>query len=140
MRTMRRVMVFGTFDMIHPGHENLFAQARALSDEPHLIVSVARDAIVERIKGARPRNDENTRLAALAAHPLVDEAVLGDAVGYVPHIVRARPDIVALGYDQTGEYVDSLEEDLRNAGLSVTVVRLAAFEPDTYKTAKLYDR
>ena len=38
---MTRIMVFGTFDMIHAGHEDLFRQARALAKEPYLIVSVA---------------------------------------------------------------------------------------------------
>lgn len=137
---MSRIMVFGTFDMIHEGHESLFAQARALSPEPYLIVSVARDAVAARIKGKRPRNDERFRLAQVAAHPLVDEAVLGDEIGYLPHIVKARPDTIALGYDQEGEFVEDLKEDLTKAGLSTTVVRLKAHAPERFKTAKLYDR
>ena len=133
-------MVFGTFDMIHEGHEHFFAQARALSEEPHLIVSIARDDVVERIKGARPRRSEQERQALVAGHPLVDEALLGDTEGYMEHIAQTRPDIIALGYDQKGEYVENLEEGLRKAGLSVTVVRLTAFDPGTYKTTKLYGR
>lgn len=137
---MMRVMVFGTFDMIHAGHEDLFRQARMLSDKPYLIVSVARDTVVERIKSARPRHSENERRVLAAAHPLVDEVVLGDLAGYLPHIIKARPDIIALGYDQEGEYVRDLERDLKSAGLAVRVVRLKAFSPDMYKTAKLYGR
>lgn len=132
-----RVMVFGTFDMIHKGHENLFAQARALAPHPYLIVSVARDASVVRIKGHKPHVGEEARRAALASHYLVDNAVLGDAEGYVPHIVAAKPDIIALGYDQEGEYVQKLEADLAAAGLHPRIVRLSAFEPETYKTSKL---
>ena len=93
--------------------------------------------MVERIKGARPHHGEQARLAAIAAHKLVDEAVLGDEEGYVNHIIRARPDIIALGYDQQGEYVDHLERDLRAAGISPRIVRLAPYEPETYKTSKL---
>lgn len=132
-----RIMVFGTFDMIHKGHENLFAQARALAPHPHLIVSVARDASVLRVKKHAPQQTEDARRAALAAHYLVDSAVLGDADGYVAHIVAAKPDIIALGYDQEGEYVQALEADLAAAGLHPRIVRLASFEPDTYKTSKL---
>jgi len=134
---MRRVMVFGTFDMIHAGHESLFLQARALVPDPYLIVSVARDANVARIKGRLPRNVESTRRDQAGAHALVDEAVLGDSEGSVPHIVSAKPDIIALGYDQAGEYVEGLEEELRKRGLTTTIVRLRAHEPETYKTSFL---
>ncbi len=134
---MTRIMVFGTFDMIHGGHEDFFRQARALASDPHLIVSVARDASAARIKGRQPRRAERERLAAVAAHALVDEAVLGDERGYMEHVARSRPDIIALGYDQGGEYVRDLEKDLHDAGLATRVVRLAAFKPDVYKTSKL---
>ncbi len=132
-----KIMVFGTFDMIHAGHEDLFSQARALAPRPHLIVSVARDASVARIKGAHPRNSEEERRLAVSLHGLVDEAMLGDAVGYIEHIQGVTPDIIALGYDQTGEYVENLEKDLREVGLTTRVIRLEAFHPEEYKTSKL---
>ncbi len=134
---MTRIMIFGTFDIIHLGHEDLFRQARALSADQHVIVSVARDAVVERIKGFRPRNDELALRAALAQHPLVDEAVIGDREGYIDHLKLAMPDIIALGYDQTGEYVDTLVRDLEGAGLKTRIVRLRAHKPERYKTSKL---
>ena len=142
---MTRIMVFGTFDMVHEGHADLFRQARRLAlsgvegrdSKPHLIVSVARDFAAARHRGFSPRHHESERLAQVAAHPLVDEAVLGDEIGYTSHIIAAKPDIVALGYDQTGEYVDNLEDDLRAAGLKTRIVRLAAFKPAVYKTSKL---
>ena len=135
---MARIMIFGTFDMIHKGHVDFFEQARALASEPHLIVSVARDSSVERIKGARPRHAEAERLATVAAHPLVDEAVLGEEKGYIKHIAANRPDIIALGYDQRGEYVDNLKKDLRRIGLKTRIVRVKPFKPEEYKTSKLW--
>lgn len=137
---MTRVMVFGTFDMIHPGHEQFFVQARALGPEPHLVVSVARDTAASRHRGIAPRHDEAARLADIAAHPLVDEAMLGDEIGYVAHILAARPDIIALGYDQQGEYVAHLEQDLAHAGHQCKIVRLQAYKPEIYKTSKLHGR
>ena len=63
--------------------------------------------------------------------------VVGDEDGYLEHVVAMRPGMIALGYDQQGEYVDGLERDLTNAGLSTKVVRLDAFEPHSQKTSKL---
>ena len=76
-------------------------------------------------------------MAHVAEHPLVDKAMLGDEVGYLKHIMEEKPDIIALGYDQSGEFVDDLEHDLEKEGMSVRVVRLAAHRPDVYKTSKL---
>ena len=134
---MTRVMVFGTFDMLHEGHEDFFHQARAVAGEPYLIVSVARDEAAARVKGARPERGEKERLGLVAAHSLVDAAVLGDASGYIEHIKANRPDIIALGYDQEGEYVEHLEEELKKAGLATRVLRMRAHRPEEFKTSTL---
>ncbi len=134
---MKKIMVFGTFDMIHKGHEALFRQARSLAEEPFLIVSVARDSAVMRHKGKTPRRNERERLEGVEANGLVDKAVLGDEEGYTRHISFERPDIIALGYDQAGEYVEHLAEDLKKVGLTPEIVRLQPFEPGTFKTSKL---
>lgn len=130
-------MVFGTFDMLHEGHLDLFRQAKALAPDVTLITSVSRDSAAARVKGALPRRPEHERLALVAACELVDEAVLGDEEGYLAHIADSKPDIIALGYDQEGEYVQSLEEDLRRVGLSTKVTRLLAYRPEVYKTSFL---
>ena len=135
--TMTKIMVFGTFDMVHAGHEDFFRQALGLGEDPYLIVSVARDRAAEQHRGVFPRHSENERLAAIAAHPLINRAILGDEDGYIEHIKDESPDIIALGYDQGGEYVENLERDLRAAGLTTKIVRLAPFKPETYKTSKL---
>ena len=134
---MTRVMVFGTFDMVHEGHVDLFRQARALAPNPYLIVSVARSKSVTRIKGEAPRRTEAERVALLKRNTLVDEVMMGQEDGYIEHIVEAHPDIIALGYDQEGEYVSRLERDLHSAGISPQIVRLEAFNPEIYKTSKL---
>ena len=134
---MTRIMVFGTFDMVHIGHVDFFRQARGLAKKPHLIVSVARDNVVTRIKGERPRRNEKQRHSLVARNTLVDEAVLGQEEGYIEHIIDAKPDIIALGYDQGGEYVDRLGRDLLNFGKKIRIVRLEAFKPEKYKTSKL---
>lgn len=130
-------MVFGTFDMVHEGHINFFTQARALAADPHLIVSIARDSASVRVKGSPARHTEIERMRMVEKSPLVDEVVLGDEVGYIDHIKIAAPDIIALGYDQSGEYVARLESDLLGVNLMTKVVRLKPYKPEVYKTSKL---
>jgi FAD synthetase len=134
---MKRIMVFGTFDMLHEGHLDLFRQARALALEPQLIVSIARDESAERIKGTAPKHNELERQKMVEACELVDEVVLGDRIGYMEHIIAARPDVIALGYDQAGEYVKELQAELDTAGLTTQIVRLKPYKPEIYKTSKL---
>ena len=134
---MAKIMVFGTFDMLHDGHADLFRQARALADDPYLIVSLARDSAAMRHRGFAPQKKEDERRELVESHPLVDRAVLGDEVGFIAHIKAEMPDIIALGYDQAGEYVENLERDLAAAGLTPRLVRLNAYKPETFKTSKL---
>src|SRR5437762_372631 len=118
-----RVMVFGTFDIIHPGHRNFFAQARALAADPYLIVSVARDKNAARIKGRVPRYTESQRAARLKKISKIDKVILGGIDDHLPHILKQKPDIIALGHDQKA-YVRGLRAALKAAGLKTKTVRL----------------
>ena len=144
-----RIMVFGTFDMVHPGHKHFFAQARALAGgeanrkmvakskndaQAFLIVSIARDKNVLRIKGKAATSKEQRRLARVKALKEVDKAVLGAIGDHIPHIVKERPNIIALGYDQAA-YVGGLRSALSKAGLKVKIVRMKPHLPNRYKTS-----
>jgi FAD synthetase len=103
---MIKVLVFGTFDLLHEGHEGFLRQAGSLGDR--LIASVSRDEFVRRWKGRPPMNPENVRLERLLKTGLVDEARLSDAVPGTYTIIReVNPDVICLGYDQK-----ALKEDL----------------------------
>ena len=125
-------MVFGTFDGLHPGHLNFFQQARNLSANPFLIVSVARDRNVFKIKGMRPDYSERQRLNLIKKHRLADRVVLAGLDRHLPHILKEGPNIIALGYDQK-KYVQNLRKDLKNSGLMVKVFRLKPYKPHLYK-------
>lgn len=131
-----RVMVFGTFDLLHPGHEHFFRQAKGLAKKCHLIVSVARDVNVKKIKGKKPLLSENTRKELVEKLDMVDKAVLGGKLNYLTHIIKENPHIIALGYDQSA-YTETLTKDLRQAGLKVKIVRLRPHKPHIYKSSKI---
>lgn len=136
-------MVFGVFDLLHPGHVDFFKQAKKLGS--FLIVSVARDVNVIKVKEQKPMHNENERMDNVGKVPYVDKIVLGGLRDPWPHIVKEKPDVIALGYDQ-GNYIGGredkgktaerkLEEELRQQGLKNTkVVRLKPHWPEAYKT------
>lgn len=129
----KKIMVFGTFDGLHRGHLDFFKQAKRLAPGAYLVVSVARDRNVLDIKGRLPKRREKERLGAVEKSPLVNKAVLAGLREHLPHILRERPDIIALGYDQKA-YIKNLKKDLSERGLEVKLVRLLPFRPDIYKS------
>lgn len=125
-------MVFGTFDGLHEGHLYFFRQARQLAVRPFLIVSVARDSNVERIKKNLPVWSERRRMQLVKKCSLVDKVVLAGIRAHLPHILKERPSVIALGYDQKA-YVQNLKKDLQNKGLFVKIIRLKSHKPKQYK-------
>ncbi len=132
-------MVFGTFDGLHEGHLDFFRQARNLADKPFLIVSIARDKNVFRIKGKYSKKNEHTRVTLVKKCNLVDRVVLSSVKNHLPHIERENPDIIALGYDQKA-YVKNLKKDLKNKGILVKIVRLKPYKEKIYKSHLLKEK
>ena len=64
----------------------------------------------------------------------MDKALLGGVSDHLRHIVKERPQIIALGYDQSA-YVKGLKSSLAAKGLKVRVVRLKPFYPKIYKSS-----
>ncbi len=129
-----KIMVFGTFDFLHKGHLNFFRQARQLAKKPFLIVSVARDSNVKKIKGKKPALNQYSRLQKLKKCPLVNRVVVGAKADYIGHILSEKPAIIGLGYDQKA-YTANLRQLLNNRGLKVLIRRLKPFKPAVYKSS-----
>ncbi|MEK9180643.1 MAG: adenylyltransferase/cytidyltransferase family protein [Patescibacteria group bacterium] len=128
-----KVIVFGTFDILHPGHLDFLKQAKALGD--FLIVSVSRDDNARKFKGYSPLFGENDRLEIIKNLKIVDRAVLGDRHYYLKHTLKEKPDIIALGYDQTA-YAKNLLADIKAGKLKVKLVRLKPHKSHYYKSSK----
>ncbi len=130
-----RIMIFGTFDGVHKGHLNFFKQAKKIVKKPlksFLIVSVARDKNVFRIKKHWPLFGERKRIALVKKYKIVDKVVLSGIKNHIPHIAQEKPDIIALGYDQKA-YVKNLKKDLKNKGILVKIIRLKPYREKIYK-------
>ncbi len=131
-----KIMIFGTFDGIHKGHMNFFKQARDLSKTPYLIVSIARDKNVKKIKGKSPIKNEKEREELVRKIKIVDKVILSGLTNHIPHIVKETPDIIALGYDQV-EYIKNLKKDLKEKKLSPKIIRLKPYKEHIYKNTLL---
>jgi len=134
---MRTVLVFGTFDVVHNGHVSLFKQALEFGDR--LVVVVARDLTVEKVKGRLPKFNEQLRRDTVQSLDMVSSAVLGSEGDKYLVIKEANPDVICLGYDQE-VFVDKLEEKLKEFGLEPKIVRLEPFEPKKYKSGLLREQ
>ena len=116
----RRVFVAGTFDILHPGHVELF---RFASRHGKVYVVVARDSTVVRVKGKKPLMDEETRRFMVSAVRYVREALLGDERDMLASVGRVRPHVIVLGPDQPFEEEWLAAEVERRFGFRPLVVR-----------------
>ena len=97
--TMSIVWTNGTFDILHPGHIELFKVARALGDK--VIVATDTDEKIKKDKGFdRPMNDLCYRVAMLEAIKYIDVVLtFGDRKELEGLIQLYSPDILILGDD-----------------------------------------
>lgn len=94
----------GCFDLLHPGHVSLLAQARAACDK--LVVGLNSDASVQRLKGpTRPVQSEASRAAVLASLASVDLVAIFGEDTPIELIKALKPDLLVKGADYTVDKV-----------------------------------
>lgn len=98
---MAIIYVSGTFDLLHSGHINLFKSASKLG---RVIVSLNRDAFVERYKHVTPTMPLKERIAVIRELKCVSAVVIntGDEDS-TQAILEVQPDFILHGDDWTGE-------------------------------------
>ncbi len=128
---MKKVMVFGTFDILHPGHVHMLKEAKAYGD--FLVAIISRDSTVEQYKKRIPLHNEQERRQHVEALGIADKVRLGYEGDKYKVLEEEKPDVVALGYDQLF-FVDQLENHLED---HVQIVRITPFMPDVYKSSLL---
>ena len=129
----KKVIAFGTFDRVHPGHINFLEQAKELGD---LIVVIARDKTAEQVKGKKPKHSEKERKKEIENLKLAKEVLLGMLDDPYKVIEEVKPDIIALGYDQNS-FTKHLEEELKKRKINAEIVRLKPYKAGVFKSSKL---
>ena len=135
----KRVLIFGTFDLLHPGHLNFIQQARQLGDELYIIV--ARDKNVQQFKNKLPQHHELQRLRQLRQLNLAHQVMLG-SLNWAHRfriINKIKPHLIALGYDQPINLIE-LKTKLNKYGLHPQIKHLKPYQPHKYKSSLLKKR
>ncbi|MFX0017981.1 MAG: adenylyltransferase/cytidyltransferase family protein [Promethearchaeota archaeon] len=121
----KKVLIAGTFDIIHAGHIYLINEAAKLGD---VYVIVATDKNRALYSGVAPIVSQEQRLEVVKGIKNVKEARLGrsdnDTLKTVEEI---NPDIILLGPDQKYD-LNTLKEGLKRKGLShIEVKRMKSY-------------
>ena len=124
---MKKVITYGTYDLLHQGHINLLKRAKALGD--YLIVGVTNDNFDRERGKLNVHNNVLERVEAVKATGLADKIIIEDYVGQkIDDIQKYEVDIFAIGSDWEGKF-DYLNEYCqvvylpRTEGISSTMLR-----------------
>ena len=124
---MKKVITYGTYDLLHQGHINLLKRAKDLGD--YLIVGVTNDSFDRERGKLNVRNNVLERVDAVRDTGLADQIVIEDYIGQkIDDIQKYDVDIFAIGSDWEGKF-DYLKEYCevvylpRTEGISSTQLR-----------------
>lgn len=126
----KKVLIAGTFDLLHPGHIYLVNEAAKMGE---VYVIVATDQNRKLYSGESPIIPENQRLEVMMSVKNVKEARLGrpdnDTLKTVEEI---SPDIILLGPDQKYDQ-ETLKQGLVEKGLNNIIVKRLDTYYDKYE-------
>lgn len=124
---MKKIITYGTYDLLHQGHINLLRRAKELGD--YLIVGVTSDSFDMGRGKLNVRNNVLERVEAVKATGYADEVIIEDYLGQkIDDIQKYDVDIFAIGSDWEGKF-DYLNEYCkvvylpRTQGISSTMLR-----------------
>lgn len=125
---MKRVLTYGTFDLLHYGHINILKRAKALGD--YLVVALSTDEFNE-IKGKKAYHNYETRKMMLEAVRYVDLVIPEKTWEQkIDDVKKYEIDILVMGDDWAGsdkfDYLKDYCEVVylpRTEGVSTTKIK-----------------
>ncbi|MEK5382464.1 glycerol-3-phosphate cytidylyltransferase [Niallia sp. FSL W8-0635] len=99
---MKKVITYGTFDLLHWGHINLLRRAKSLGD--YLVVAISSDEF-NKIKGKKSFHNYENRKLILEAIKYVDEVIPEHTWEQkVEDVVNHNIDLFVMGDDWEGKF------------------------------------
>lgn len=120
------ILIFGTFDCFHPGHEFVLKEAIKRGS---VTVIIARDTNVVRIKGRSPKESEGIRMEVIRTKFPSCKVQLGSEDDFLEPVRLIKPSLILLGYDQ------KLPPHVHEEDLHCKVERLPPYHPEKYKSS-----
>ena len=124
---MKKVITYGTYDLLHFGHIRLLERAKALGD--YLIVGVTADSFDQARGKINVKQSLMDRMEAVKATGIADEVIVEEYEGQkIDDVLRYGVDVFAIGSDWSGKF-DYLNEYCkvvyleRTQGVSSTELR-----------------
>lgn len=131
---MKRVITYGTYDLLHYGHIELLRRAREMGD--YLIVALSTDEF-NQIKNKKSYYDYEQRKMMLESIRYVDLVIPEEGWGQKEKDVdRFDVDVFVMGHDWEGEF-DFLKDKCeviylnRTEGVSTTKIKQELYGKDT---------
>lgn len=101
---MKKVLTYGTFDLLHKGHINILKRAAALGD--YLVVAISSDEF-NAIKGKKAFHSFEDRKLILESLRFVDEVIREDTWEQkIDDVKNHNIDIFVMGNDWEGKFDD----------------------------------
>ena len=122
------VLAGGVFDIIHPGHIHTLNDAKKIGDV--LVVVIATDKTAIKMKKRKPLHNAKLRQELVSSLTMVDLCVIGDEEDIFKTVDLVKPQIIALGYDQTHQE-KFITDGCKKINLNVRVARLESPRPET---------
>lgn len=123
---MKKIITYGTFDLLHVGHINILKRAKALGD--YLVVAVSTDEFND-IKNKKAYYSYEDRKTILEAVKYVDEVIPeNNWEQKVEDVKKHNIDTFVMGHDWEGEF-DFLKDYCevvylpRTEGISTTKIK-----------------
>lgn len=107
---MMKIIVNGSFDIIHVGHIRLLEYAKSFPNS-YVYVLIDSDQRIKKLKGSdRPINNEYERASLLAALKSVDRVdIFNSDQELIDYIKNYEPDIMVKGSDYIGKPIIGAE-------------------------------
>ena len=137
----RTVLAAGVFDLLHYGHIRYLEEAKKTGGpDARLVVIIARDETVKRIKGSDPIIPEDQRRAVIEALKVVDEALLGFEDMDLDRVLQqVKPSIVVVGHDQ--EAIKNQVEKINTAReWNIKIIQITQFGVDDLNSSSKIKR
>lgn len=97
---MTKILTLGSFDLMHPGHVELFETCRRIvGPEGTVVVSVNESEFIDSFKGRPPVQTTQERVAMVKSVRYVDEVFTLDSQDAKPTILAVQPDFIIIGSD-----------------------------------------